>query len=68
MNLYQKWIGHLKENNMYYIEHLIFALYYGILCLLAGFYLIVHSILPCFFQTAGSSLVNKLSKKFKTKH
>lgn len=68
MNLYQKWTGHLKENNMNYIEHFIFALYYGILCLLAGFYLIVHSILPCFFPTAGSSLVNKLSKKFKTKH
>jgi len=49
MNLYKKWIQHLKENNMSYTEHLILALFYGTLCLLAGFYLIIHSILPCFF-------------------
>lgn len=64
MNPLQKWKHHLKENNMSYIEHLIFALFYGILCLLAGFYLIVHSILPCFFATTGSDLVSKLSRKF----
>lgn len=68
MNLLQKWNHHLKENNMSYIEHLIFALFYGTLCLLAGFFLIVHSIFPCFFPTAGSDLVTKLSKRFKTKH
>lgn len=67
MNLYQKWIQHLKDNNMTYIQHLVFALFYGNLCLLAGFYLIVHSILPCFFPTAGSDLVTKLSKQFKTR-
>ena len=64
MNLYKKWIQHLRENNMTYLEHLIFALFYGVCCLLAGIYLIVHSILPCFFPTAGSDLVKKLSKRF----
>jgi hypothetical protein len=64
MNLYKKWIQHLKENNMTYLEHLIFALFYGICCLLAGLYLIIHSVLPCFFPTIGSDLVNKLSKRF----
>jgi len=64
MNLYQKWNHHLKENNMTYIEHMIFALYYGVLCLVAGLTLIIHSILPCFFQTAGSDLVKKLNKIF----
>jgi hypothetical protein len=64
MNIRKKWNNHLKENNMTYIEHLIFALYYGLCCLLAGFYLIVHSIFPCFFPTTGSDLVNKLSKRF----
>jgi len=64
MNLLQKWTSHLKNNNMNYTEHLIFALYYGILCLLAGIYLIAHSIFPCFFQTAGSDLVKKLNKIF----
>jgi hypothetical protein len=68
MNLYKKWIQHLKENNMTYIEHLTFALFYGLCCLLAGVYLIVHSILPCFFPTAGSDLVTKLSKRFKKQH
>jgi hypothetical protein len=67
MNLRQKWMQHLKENNMTYVRHLVFALFYGTLCLLAGFYLIVHSVLPCFFPTAGSDLVTKLSKKFKTR-
>jgi hypothetical protein len=68
MNLYKKWIQHLQENNMTYVEHLIFALFYGLCCLLAGLYLIIHSVLPCFFPTAGSDLVTKLSKRFKKQH
>jgi hypothetical protein len=64
MRITQKWKDHLKENNMTYIEHLGFALFYGICCLLAGLLLIIHSILPCFFPTAGSDLVKKLSKRF----
>ena len=64
MNIRKKWINHLRENNMTYVEHMIFALFYGILCLLAGLYLIVHSVLPCFFPTAGSDIVTKLSKRF----
>lgn len=64
MNLYNKWREHLKENNMTYFEHLIFAFFYGASCLLAGFYLIIHAFLPCFFPTAGSDLVTKLSKIF----
>lgn len=68
MNLQKLWTDHLKENNMTYKEHLVFALFYGLCCLLAGTYLIVHSILPCFFPTAGSDLVTKLSKRFKKQH
>lgn len=68
MNLYQKWIQHLKENSMTYTEHMIFALYYGVLCLVAGLTLIIHSILPCFFQTIGSDLVSKMSRRFKRKN
>jgi hypothetical protein len=64
MNLKKKWINHLKENNMTYIEHMIFALFHGMLCVLAGIYLIIHSILPILFTTAGSNLVIKLSKYF----
>lgn len=66
MIIKQKWIDHLKENNMTYVEHMIFAMFYGSCCLLAGLYLIVHSVLPCFFETAGSDLVRKLNKRFNT--
>jgi hypothetical protein len=68
MNLRKRWNEHLQQKNMTYLEHLIFALFYGLCCLLAGLYLIVHSILPCFFPTAGSDLVTKLSKRFKKRH
>lgn len=68
MNLRKRWNEHLQQNKMTYIEHLIFALIYGLSCLLAGFYLIIHSVLPCFFPTAGSDLVTKLSKRFKKQH
>jgi hypothetical protein len=64
MNLVKQSVQHLKKNNMTYIQHLFFAMFYGTLCLVAGFYLIVHSILPCFFPTAGSNLVKKLNKRF----
>jgi hypothetical protein len=47
---------------------MIFALYYGVLCLIAGLTLIIHSILPCFFQTTGSDLVSKMSRRFKRKN
>lgn len=68
MNLRKKWNEHLKENSMTYLEHMLFALFHGLLCLLGGFYLIVHGILPCFFQNAGSDLVNKMSERFKNRH
>jgi len=64
MNIRKKWIDHLKQNHMTYFEHMIFAMFYGMCCLLAGFYLIIHSVFPCFFPTTGSDLVNKLSKRF----
>jgi hypothetical protein len=64
MNLYQKWIQHLQENNMTYIEHLIFAIYYGLYCLFFGTLLILHGVFPCFFSTTGRYLVTKLSARF----
>jgi hypothetical protein len=68
MSLKQKWIQHLEKNNMSYNEHFVFAMFYGVNCCIAGFYLIVHSILPCFFSTAGSDLVERLSKEFKNRN
>lgn len=68
MNLYKKLLQHLKENRMTYIEHLMFALYYSVLCLYAGFTLMIHSVLPCFYQTTGSDLVTKMSRRFKRRN
>jgi hypothetical protein len=64
MNLYKNWINHLKENNMTYLQHSSFALYHGFICLLAGFYLVVHAFLPCFFLRTGSDLLKRLSQSF----
>jgi hypothetical protein len=60
----KKWRHHLKENNMTYRSHLVFAVSHGLLCLEAGLLLIIHGLLPCFFQRAGTLLVKKLNKSF----
>lgn len=52
---------------MTYVEHLKFALFYGLICLKAGVLLIIHSIIPALFPKAGSTLVNNLNKDF-TEH
>lgn len=56
---------HLVENDMTYLQHFRFAAFHGFICLVAGFCLIVHAILPCLFQTAGSDLVQSLAIVFK---
>jgi hypothetical protein len=56
---------HLKENNMTYYQHFKFAVFHGLVCILAGFCLIIHAVLPCIFQTAGSDLVQSLAIVFK---
>jgi hypothetical protein len=66
MNFSQRWTNHLKSNNMTYREHCRFAVIHGLLCLEAGLLLIIHGLLPCFFEKAGSSLVMKLNKSFNT--
>jgi hypothetical protein len=56
---------HLQENNMSYCQHFKFAMAHGILCMIAGLYLIIHALFPCWFQTAGSDLVSLLANVFK---
>jgi len=62
--LTNKWKRHLIENNMTYREHLLFAVSHGLICLEAGLLLIIHGLLPCFFEHTGSFLVRKLKKSF----
>lgn len=55
---------HLKNNGMTYVQHLKFASYYSICCLVAACRLFIHSVLPCFFPKTGSKLRAKLEKVF----
>jgi hypothetical protein len=65
MNLKRKWVDHLKHNNMTYYQHFKFAVLHGLLCFIAGIYLVIHAIFPCWFQTAGSDLVGLMANVFK---
>jgi hypothetical protein len=47
---------HLQENKMTYSH--------GITCILAGLYLIIHSVVPGVLASTGSKLVTKLNKSF----
>lgn len=60
----KKSIEHLKENNMGYWEHLLFASGHGIRCIKAGLLLFLHSLIPALFPKTGSILVKKLNKSF----
>jgi hypothetical protein len=62
--LYDKWVGHLAENEMTYSQHFNFAILHGLECIKAGMYLIIHGLFPCFYRHAGSDLVHKLDKVF----
>ena len=55
---------HLAKNKMSYCRHFIFAFGYGLVSIKAGILLCLHSILPCFFEHAGSRLVYKIEKVF----
>ena len=55
---------HLEQNDMTYWEHFRFASGYGIGCIYHGTLLIIHSIIPSYFSTAGANLANLLNKVF----
>ncbi len=60
----QKSVQHLKDNNMTYWQHFLFASGHGIRCICAGMLLVCHSIIPGLFPRTGSRLVNELNKSF----
>lgn len=62
--MFNKSIGHLKENNMTYGEHFKFACINGLCCIKTGLLLIIHSIIPACFSCAGPDLTNHLNKVF----
>lgn len=64
MSIITKSITHLKNNNMTYVSHFVFAWTHGVRCIKAGILLIIHSIIPGLFPKTGSTLVKKLNKSF----
>jgi hypothetical protein len=60
----KKGVQHLKENNMSYWQHLVFASIHGLRCVVAGILLLCHSVVPGLFPKIGSSLVNRLNQSF----
>lgn len=55
---------HLQENNMAYVEHLVFAGSHGVSAIVIGIALIIHALVPPLFPRAGSALKARLSKDF----
>jgi hypothetical protein len=68
MNLKKRWIEHLEENKMSYLQHFKFAVFYALICFLSGTLLIVHAICPAFYQTAGSDLIQIMARVFKKRN
>lgn len=64
MTLYIRGRNHLLRNNMTYRQHFAFAAGHGFRCLRAAALLLIHSLLPCFFERAGSRLVERMSRDF----
>ena len=49
---------------MTYASHMRFAAFYGALCIWSGLLLLVHAVVPAWFQAAGSRLVRRLGESF----
>ena len=57
-------IEHLKENNMYYGEHVLFASSEAIRMMVGGVMLMIHAFIPGLFPRIGSRVTTKLSEVF----
>lgn len=60
----KKSIEHLRENNMYYGEHVLFAAPQAIRMMVGGILLMIHAFIPGLFPRIGSRVTTKLSEVF----
>jgi hypothetical protein len=56
-------MGHLKEINMGYFQHLFGALGYAFECLAISIIFVIHGFLPDIFTTLGSKRIRALDLK-----
>jgi hypothetical protein len=59
---------HLEYAEEKYFEHFRFAFTNGLILVLTGFALILHSIIPSIFTSTASLMVKKLSAKFASRN
>ena len=60
----KKSIDHLRENNMYWGEHVLFAVPQSIRMIVGGVMLMVHAFIPGLFPRIGSRVTSRLSEAF----
>ena len=60
----QRCRDHLRRNRMTYTGHMRFASSHGAACIRAGLMLLVHSVVPCWYERAGSEHVRRLKASF----
>lgn len=60
----KKSIGHLQENNMYWGEHVLFAVPHAIRMMIGGSMLMIHAFIPGLFRNIGSRVTTRLVKDF----
>ena len=59
--LYSIFLKHPEEQNITYFEHLRHAWSYGVRSLQCSIVFIIHGIVPCLFESAGSTMIQKLN-------
>ena len=56
--------NHLTQKNMTYFEHMIGAIYFSLLSLLASIAFFIHGLIPDIFTESGSSIIRILNSYF----
>lgn len=62
--IFKRSVEHLRENNMYWGEHVLFAAPQAIRMVVGGVLLMVHAFIPGLFPKIGSRVTIKLSEAF----
>ena len=59
---------HLENKNLTYKEHLYQSVNYGKCFFIASIKAVIHAVLPCYYQTTTTDLVNELRNDLEKKN
>jgi hypothetical protein len=62
--IFKRSVEHLRENNMYWGEHVLFALPQAIRMVVGGVMLLIHAFIPGLFRNIGTRVTKQLVKDF----